>query len=84
LFPSPGFDGLPPIFARLQEETPVLGEQAVQNMKQVMRRDPDNTKCQIVIKRMRKLEKTKKRGNDLFKNRDWNGAIPPQKSTGAA
>lgn len=50
-------------------------EKAVKHMQQVMRRDPDNAKCQKVIKQMRKLEKTKARGNQLFKSRDWNGAI---------
>ena len=48
---------------------------AVKNMQAVLRRDPDNKPCQQLIKKMRKLERMKGRGNDAFKARRWHEAI---------
>ena len=44
-------------------------------MQAVLRRDPDNKPCQLLIKKMRKLERMKARGNDAFKARQWHDAI---------
>jgi DnaJ family protein C protein 7 len=48
---------------------------AIKNMKAVLLRDPDNKKSQTLIKKMRKLEKTKLKGNTAFKGREWQEAI---------
>ena len=48
---------------------------AIKNMQAVLRRDPDNKPCQLLIKKMRKLERIKGRGNDAFKARQWQDAI---------
>ena len=48
---------------------------AQKHMKQVLMRDPDNKNCQILIKKMRKLEKTKLKGNTSFKAKEWQLAI---------
>jgi DnaJ family protein C protein 7 len=48
---------------------------AQKHMKQVLMRDPDNKKSQQLIKKMRTLEKTKLKGNDAFKSKQWQNAI---------
>ena len=48
---------------------------AIKNMQAVLRRDPDNKPCQLLIKKMRKLERIKSKGNDAFKAGQWMDAI---------
>ena len=48
---------------------------AIKHMRQVLQRDPDNKKSALLIKKMRKLEKTKAKGNEAFKKREWQAAI---------
>jgi DnaJ homolog subfamily C member 7 len=50
-------------------------EKAIQVMKNLMRMDPDNKKCMIEVRKMRKLETMKQEGNSFFKQRSWTEAI---------
>ena len=47
----------------------------MKHLQQVLRRDPDYRPAQKQLKQLRKLEKTKKRANGMFKSSQWNEAI---------
>eukprot|EP00941_MAST-03F_sp_MAST-3F-sp1_P003492 g3492.t1 len=48
---------------------------AVKHLTQVLRRDPDHKAVQSRLKLLRKLERTKKEGNDAYKRQQWAAAI---------
>jgi len=47
----------------------------MKHLQQVLRRDPDYRPAQVQLKKLRKLEKTKKRANEAFRRGDWTTAI---------
>ena len=50
-------------------------EAALKHLQQILRRDPDDGTAKALYKKVKKLSKTKERGNQAFKTGRWQQAI---------
>lgn len=40
-----------------------------------MRQDPDNKRCQVILRKVKKIENLKEKGNQLLKDQKYDDAV---------